>query len=123
MVYAIETRVVHAPLPEGFREIEDLISHYESDPKKAEALARARKKLAIASSSKRPKTISDLRLQKGFSQSHLATLIGTSQPRLSLIESGATDMLLTTFEKLATALNVSRDELAQAVAATMKNSK
>lgn len=119
-MYAIETSVVHAPLPEGYREIDDLVSHYESDPKKAAALVRARKKLAIASSGNRPKTISELRLRKGLSQSQLATIIGTSQPRLSLIESGSTDMLHTTFEKLVIALEVSRDELAQAVAATTK---
>jgi len=59
-------------------------------------------------------------LQKGFSQSKLAQLIGTSQSRLSHYESGG-EMMHSAFEKLVIALKISRDELADALKTPTKN--
>lgn len=116
-VTAITQHVVHAPLPAGFTEIDDIIRESESDPQRAAALARARQRLAaqLESSPPRP-TVAYLRLRAGLSQSKIAELLGNSQSSYSLIESGKrADIYFTTFEKLVQILSVSRDELAAAL--------
>lgn len=106
-------------MPAGYREIGDVIAKYEKDPRKAKLLANARRELSAALGQE--KTLSALRLQKGMSQAKLAEAIGTSQSRLSRIECGLDDILLSTFEKLVIALDVSRDQLAIALNNTKQN--
>jgi len=116
-VIAIIQHVVHAPLPAGYTEIDDLIRESESDPQHAAALARARQRLAaqLESSPPRP-TIAYLRLKAGLSQAKVAELLGNSQSSYSLIESGKrSEIYLATFEKLVQIFGVSRDELAAAL--------
>src|SRR3990172_8950909 len=45
-VFVIVERVVHAPLPAGYREIDDVVRARENNPCHASALARARQRLA-----------------------------------------------------------------------------
>lgn len=116
-----EHRVVHAPLPAGYTEIDDLIKKRESDPRKAAALIRARQRLSTKLET--PVTLSTLRLRRGLSQAALAEMIGNSQPGYSKIEAGYGDILHSTFEKLIIALGVSRDELADALSSTEKQQK
>ena len=116
-VIAIIQQVVHAPLPAGYTEIDDVIREGESDPQRAAALARARQRLAaqLESSPPRP-TVAYLRLKAGLSQAKVAELLGNSQSSYSLIEScKRADIYLATFEKLVQILSVSRDELAAAL--------
>jgi DNA-binding XRE family transcriptional regulator len=116
-VLAIVERVVHAPLPAGYREIDDIVSTRENNPRHASALARARQRLATHAEDEAQKaTVASLRLKAGLSQSKIAELLGNSQSSYSLIESGRrADILLSTFEKLASIFKVSRDELAAAI--------
>lgn len=117
IIYSIEERVVYAPLPHSYKEVDDVVMRYEADARKAAALSRARQRLFEAQRQNGPlrMTLADLRLRKGLSQRQLAEKLGTSQSRLSRIESGLDDILLSTFEKLASALEVSRDDLAEAI--------
>jgi DNA-binding XRE family transcriptional regulator len=104
----------------GFKALEDVVKKHEAIPSRAEALARARQKIAMQlTSDEKPTTLAELRLRAGYSQSKLALAIGNSQPSYSLIEMGRHDIMFTTFEKLVNILGVTRDELAQAV----KNTK
>ena len=116
-VLAIVERVVHAPLPTGYREIDDIVRTRENNPRHAAALARARQRLATHVEDKAQKTtIASLRLKVGLSQAKIAELLGNSQSSYSLIESGRrADILHSTFEKLAAIFRVSRDELADAL--------
>lgn len=104
-----------APIPVGYSEIDSLIGGYEADPRRSAALVRARKRMSKAAEQEDLATIASLRLRMGFSQVVLASMIGTSQSRLSRIESGLDDIMHTTFEKLVVALEVTRDELAGAL--------
>ena len=121
-VLAIVASVVHAPLPNGYREIDDIVRTRENNASHASALARARQRLAkhvedVAQNT----TVASLRLKAGLSQAKIAELLGNSQSSYSLIESGRrTDILFSTFEKLATILHVSRDELALALKSTQE---
>lgn len=115
-VLAIVERVVHAPLPATYQEIDEVVAAHEQDARRAAALARARQRLSaqIETAAQKP-TLASLRLKAGLSQAALAKLLGNSQSSYSLIESGRRDILLSTFEKLTEILNVSRDELAAAL--------
>jgi DNA-binding XRE family transcriptional regulator len=120
-VLVLVDRVVHAPLPAGYREIDDIVRSRESNPRHAAALVRARQRLAVqVENESQETTIASLRLRAGLSQSKIAELLGNSQSSYSLIESGRRDILHSTFEKLAAILHVSRDELAIALANTQE---
>lgn len=112
-VISIETGFVHAPVPEDFKEIDQVIESFEKDPKRALALKAARVRLSKEVS--QTPTLASLRLGAGLSQLELAKKLGNSQPSYSKIEAGKTDVLFSTFELLKEILNVSRDELATAI--------
>lgn len=120
-VLSIVERVVHAPLPAGYTEIDDIVSARENNPRRTSALSRARQRLAIhVKDEAQNPTIASLRLSVGFSQAKVAELLGNSQSSYSLIESGRrADILFSTFEKLSSIFQVSRDTLASA----LENSK
>lgn len=59
--------------------------------------------------------IANIRLKKGYSQTTLATMIGTSQSHIARIESGKVKMLFDTAIKMSAALSVSLDELKPAI--------
>jgi DNA-binding XRE family transcriptional regulator len=123
-VLSIVERVVHAPLPAGYREIDDVVRKRESNPRHAAALSRARLRLAAhAENDAEKNTVASLRLKAGLSQAKVAELLGNSQSSYSLIESGRrADILFSTFEKLAAIFKVSRDELATAIENTKEKS-
>ena len=123
-VLAIVERVIHAPIPEGYREIDDVMRARENNPKHAAALARARQRLAAQlDGDKENITIATLRLRAGLSQAKVAELLGNSQSSYSLIESGKrTEIFHSTYEKLVDIFKVSRDELSTAIANTKENS-
>lgn len=116
-VLSIVERVVHAPLPAGYREIDDVVRARESNPRHASALARARQRLAThVEDGAQKTTVASLRLKAGLSQAKIAELLGNSQSSYSLIESGRrADIFLSTFNKLTEIFQVSRDELAAAI--------
>lgn len=121
-VLAIVDSVVHAPLPDGYSEIEDVVSSHESNTGRAAALVRARQRLSQRIDVAQNTTVAALRLKAGLSQAKIAELLGNSQSSYSLIESGRRDILHSTFEKLTEILHVSRDELAMAIKNTQEKS-
>lgn len=121
-VLAIVERVIYAPLPAGYTEIDEVVRKSEAVSRRAAALARARQRLSvqITEGGQQP-TLSSLRLKAGLSQARIAKILGNSQSSYSMIESGRRgDILLSTFEKLVETLGVSRDELAQALKNTQE---
>lgn len=119
---AIVEQVIHAPLPVGYREINDVVQKSETNPRRAAALARARQRLAAQAEEVGQKTtLGSLRLKAGLSQTRVAELLGNSQSSYSMIESGRRgDILLSTFEKLVEIFGVTRDELAEALKNTQE---
>ena len=117
-IYAIEQQVVHAPLPTGYTEIDDIIASHDPDSRRAAALARARGRLANQLETTGPTTLASLRLRRGLSQAVLAEMIGNSQPGYSKIEAGKSDPQFTTFEKMADALGVNLEEVVRAFKTT-----
>lgn len=119
-VVVIEDRVFHAPLHQDFTEIDDVIGEGERDARRSATLARARQRLAKQLETQPLRaTLAYLRLKAGMSQSKVAESLGNSQSSYSLIESGRREIMFATFEKLVEILQVSRDELANAI----KNSR
>jgi DNA-binding XRE family transcriptional regulator len=116
IVYQLETAVIHPPQPPGWRDIHERLAELERHPRRAAALARARQRLA--STLHPAPSLGHLRMQQGLSQSELARRIGTSQSRLSRIEAGLDDPRYSTLTKIAAALGVDLNTLAQALAAS-----
>lgn len=63
-------------------------------------------------------TVLKLRLSRGYSQQQLAVAVGTSQSHIAKIEAGALNVYWDTVERLASALGVTLDELADAMRRT-----
>ncbi|MHB1587725.1 MAG: helix-turn-helix transcriptional regulator [Acidiferrobacteraceae bacterium] len=98
---------------DGFVAIDDLIAQRESDDTKRRALQEARAWLAAKINGQSGnKSIAQMRLDKGWSQRRLAEALGTSQPHVARIESGREDVRLSTMERLATALDVTVEDIA-----------
>lgn len=114
IVYQLETAVIHPPQPVGWRDIHDRLAELERNPRRSAALARARQRLA---STLHPvPSLGQLRMEQGLSQAELARRIGTSQSRLSRIEAGLDDPRYSTLTKIAAALGIDLNTLAQALA-------
>lgn len=123
-IISIESAYIHAPMPDGYKEIDSLIQEREKNPSRARALARARERLAKKLVGYTDiTTLASLRLRAGLSQHGLAEKIGNSQPSYSKIEAGKTEIMHSTYEKLVEVLGVSRDELSQAIINTQKDLK
>jgi transcriptional regulator with XRE-family HTH domain len=56
-----------------------------------------------------------LRMQRGWSQKRLADAIGTSQPHIARIEKGRDNVLLATANELARTLDVSLEQINEAL--------
>jgi ribosome-binding protein aMBF1 (putative translation factor) len=97
--------------PQGFRSIDEVVSKYEADPKRAFALAQARSRVAQKHYGIAPLT--QLRLAKGISQAKLATMIKSSQAHIARVESGQ-DVVIGTLERIADALAVDAEMVIQA---------
>lgn len=111
-----------ATLPTNFKDLNTAIEKHQAIPSRATAMMRARQKIVKRlADDGGPVTLAELRLQAGFSQSRLAEALGNSQPSYSLIELGRHDIMLSTFEKLAELLGVTRDRLAEAIKNTKNN--
>lgn len=110
----LEASFVHPPQPSGYRSIEERLAEAETNPKRSRALADARGRLA--STLYPGGSLATLRMREGLSQKALAQRIGTSQSRLSRIEAGLDDPLLSTVRKLADALSVDVNTISDALA-------
>lgn len=91
----------------------------EADPEMVEHLREANRLIADTYYADEGDTFRTLRLRAGLSQMQLAKAIGTSQPHIARIESGATnDLKSSTLRKLASALDVDVGRLDAALRAT-----
>ena len=96
------------------RSISSIIAEREKDPRKAAALARARKKIAGMLVDDASFSIAQLRLSKGLSQQQLAAKMGVKQPYIARIEKGE-DIKASTISNLAGALGVSSEVVFKAI--------
>lgn len=92
--------------------VSEVVSRYESDPSRRQALVEARKELAQDPAL--ANTLSALRLRLGLSQSDLAAIYGTSQPHIARIEAGD-DVRVSTVRKLSAALQVTPEVILNAI--------
>jgi ribosome-binding protein aMBF1 (putative translation factor) len=83
----------------------------QNDPTYKASMEHARALLAKDYKEILPNNLSTMRLQKGMSQTSLASVIGTSQSHVAKIEAGLLDVKFSTAAKIADALAVSMDEL------------
>lgn len=102
------------PLPDT-KTLASIISGYETDPIKAEYLAKARKKYAEDYYANEPKTLTSLRLAAGISQAQLAIKVGTSQPHIARIERGQNDPGTEMIARIASALNKNGTQIFSAI--------
>ena len=97
--------------------IENLVQAFEADPQRAQALKKARQKLASRTPAN---TVQSLRLKTGLSQAAVAKILKNSQSSYSLIESGKrTNVMLSTLEQLAEIFNVSPETVRLAIKNTV----
>jgi DNA-binding XRE family transcriptional regulator len=108
-----------APIPSGYKTIDQLIAEFERDPAAKEELRRGRQWVAETVLGGQPQSLRVLRLRKGMSQAQLAKAIGTQQPHVARIERGQADPQLGTCRRIAQALCVDLNTLDQALQATM----
>ncbi|GAA0215310.1 hypothetical protein GCM10009125_00430 [Castellaniella daejeonensis] len=99
------------------RSIHSIIADRESDPKRAAALARARRKLAssMMENSTAKHTLASLRLASGHSQASLAAAMGTQQSYIARLERNGGDMQSSTIRRMADALGVTCDQIIDAI--------
>lgn len=92
------------PAPEGFRDIDDIITEAESNGEDREALAEAR---AVLAEKIYPNEVSIrvLRLKAGLSQKALGEIMRTSQSHIARIERNGASVEMKTAVSLAKALN------------------
>lgn len=119
-VFTLHAGYVESPERAGFVTVESIVNKWKSDPRRAAAIERARIRLGKDAQGEGPQGLYHLRLRQGLSQQELAQKIGTSQSRMSLIETGKTVIGFDIYEKLVNTLNVTRDELSSAIAADLK---
>lgn len=118
-MYRFEASFVHPPQPPGWRSVADRVAELERDPQRAVALENARRRIAPILHAER--SLAALRMQQGLSQAELARRIGTSQSRLSRIETGMDDPRLSTVVRLAKALGVDLNTLSAALAVSKRD--
>lgn len=104
-----------APIPPGYKTIDEIVAKFERDPAMREELLDARRWIADTVLAGKPVTMRTLRLRKGLSQAQLAEAIGTQQPHVARIERAQADPQLDTCRRIAHALGVDLNTLDQAL--------
>lgn len=89
-----------------------------ADPRKRQALERARRRISNEIDEESAFSLAKLRLKAGLSQAQLAALIGTRQPGIARLEKGESDLNTSTIEKLSVALGVSPEKVLTAFLST-----
>lgn len=96
------------------------LAEQERDPEAAAAIKRARKRLANRIDATRV-PLAALRLARGLSQTQLAVHVDTSQSRISRIEGGREEFSMSMGKRLASALGIDMNTLADAHTATTEH--
>lgn len=92
-------------VPEGFRDVGDIVAEAEQNDQDRSALAEARRILAERFYSSE-NSIRTLRLKAGLSQKALGERMGTSQSHIARIESNGSSVEIRTAASLARALDI-----------------
>ena len=112
----IEVTQALPPMPDGFLSADTFFESLEKDPQAAAQLADGSRKLAeLLCEAGRPVTMQQLRLRQGLSQAQLAARVNTTQNRISLIENNRTDAHFSLMVAIASALEVTLDELSRSL--------
>lgn len=104
-------------IPEGFQSVDTFLEKFVNRPELQGLMAAARQRIERSraeASSFRP-GLASLRRGAGLSQKELADQIGTSQPVISMYESGEREPSLKVIFALSKALGVSFDKLIPAL--------
>jgi transcriptional regulator with XRE-family HTH domain len=88
-----------------------LIREWETDEKKRAALEEGRRWVADTFHCDDGETVRTLRLRKGWSQSQLAKMLGTSQSHVARIERGTENLTIETCRKLSATLDIDLNTL------------
>lgn len=99
--------------------ISQRVERLERNPLRRESLKKARQRLSHFISESGI-TLTSIRLSKGMSQKNLAELIGSQQSYIARIERNETNMLNSTIAKLAHALEITENEVRDALNAGWK---
>lgn len=98
----------------GFVTMDHFLSDIENNQELSKDLPDGRKWVA-KTFYKDKKSLSKLRLEKGWSQKQLAEKLNTKQPYIARIESGIEDIRLSTIKKLAKVFETDDSEIIRAI--------
>lgn len=101
--------------PPQHKTIGELVNRWGRDEKRRVAMEQARKWVADTFHAEDGDTVRTLRLRNGWSQSQLATKLGTSQPHVVRIERGTENLTIETCRRLCSVLGVDMNTLDQAL--------
>lgn len=111
--YEVDFRAVVAK--RASQSIHEVVARSEKNPRRKAALESMRKTVSsMLEDSEGAKSLTSLRLAKGWSQTTLAARLGVTQPYVAKIEKGQEDMRMSTVMKLAEAFGVSPNEIFEA---------
>lgn len=101
--------------PARHKSIGELVGKWSKDEKRRAAMEQARQWAADTFHAEDGDTVRTLRLRKGWSQTQLATELGTSQPHVARIERGTENLAIETCRRLCSVLGVDMNTLDQAL--------
>lgn len=114
-VYQFEFYQSDEPAPPGSKSPSAIVERWNADPDKKAAMIAARERWAERLEVEASPTLKSMRLQRGLSQTSLAVILGTSQSHVARIESGSTQITLSTCRRLAEAFEVDLNAIDRAV--------
>jgi ribosome-binding protein aMBF1 (putative translation factor) len=95
--------------------IGDLVAEWNQDETRRAAMEEARRWAAQTLHGHEGDTVRTLRLRKGWSQTQLAEVLGTSQSHVARIERGTENISIDTCRRLSVALDVDMNTLDEAL--------
>lgn len=108
-VYLLDDSRPTNDTPSTYISIDNLIGEWEKDEGRLQQLKSARQRISNIYGKK--KTLRALRLDKGWSQVHLAKLLNTSQSHVARIERGTENLTIDTCRRLCGAHNIDMNTL------------
>ena len=103
------------PVPPKYTSITDVVNELESTEEGRVGMEDARRWVADTFHSEDAMTVRTLRLKMGWSQTHLAEKLGTSQSHIARIERGTENLYVQTCRRLCEAFHIDMNTLDQAL--------
>lgn len=98
-------------VPSRHRSVSDIVERWNRDADRRQSLVQGRRWVAKSFLADEGDTVRTLRLRRGWSQSQLASELGTSQSHVARIERGTENLSLDTCRRLCSALGVDMNAL------------